>query len=90
MLKKYLMIAKFINRTDGRGRVLTGVSPRHGSHAAALAACDALNAQAVTGREYHYAAYASSPANCRIRIAASRPSLVPDREVMARKPSGSA
>jgi len=38
--------------TDGRGRVLTGVSPRHGSHAALLIACDAFNARAVTAKEY--------------------------------------
>jgi len=33
---------------------LTGVSPRHGSHAALLIACDALNARTVTVREYQY------------------------------------
>jgi len=32
----------FKSTTDGRWRVLTGVSPRHGSHAALPIACDAL------------------------------------------------
>jgi len=47
-------INKLISSTDGRGRVLTGISPRHGSHAALLIACDAFNARTVTAREYQY------------------------------------
>jgi len=40
--------------TGGCRRNLTGISPRHGSHAALLIACDALNARTVTVREFHY------------------------------------
>ena len=32
----------------------TGIAPLHGSHVAVPIACDALNAQAVAVREYHY------------------------------------
>ncbi|WP_179978765.1 hypothetical protein [Blautia obeum] len=32
----------------------TGISPLHGSHAAAPIACDASNARTVAVREYHY------------------------------------
>ena len=40
---------------NGRTRARpTGVSPRHGFHAAALVACDAFNARTATEREYHY------------------------------------
>lgn len=39
--------------------------PQPGSLAAALIAWDAFNARAVTGREYHYAYYLSSP--CRVQ-----------------------
>ena len=35
---------------------LTGLSPPHGSHAAAPIACDASNARTVAVREYHYLA----------------------------------
>jgi len=31
-----------------------GISPLHGSHAAAPNACDAFNARTKAGREYHY------------------------------------
>ena len=47
----YYECIDFKRITDGRGRVLTGVSPRHGSHAAALVACDAFNARTTTERE---------------------------------------
>jgi len=49
-----LVIAFQISATDGRGRVLTRVSLPRGSHRAVLIACDAINAHAVTGQEYHY------------------------------------
>ena len=39
----------------------TGISPSHVSHVTPLIACDALNAQAVTIEEYHYACCASLP-----------------------------
>jgi len=50
----------FKSTTDGRGRVLTGISPRHGFHAALPIACDALPnivrlyARTVAVREYQY------------------------------------
>jgi len=51
---KYCKFIIQISSTDGRGRVLTGISPRHGSHAALLIACDAFNARTVTAKEYQY------------------------------------
>jgi hypothetical protein len=55
---------KNISPTDGRGRVLTGISPPRGSHRAAPVPCDASNAQGTAGQEYHCAVHASSPGDC--------------------------
>jgi len=85
-----------ISATDGRGRVLTGISPRHGSHAALFIACDAFNARTVTTREYHCAdlcVIARKPPRPHygvVFVARSQSKQVYLWEVMAHKPPGSA
>jgi len=76
---------------DGCWRNLTGVSPQHGSHAAAIIAYDAFNALTVTWREYHYSdlyVLARKLPRLHYGVVSVAPSL--NNVIMAHKPPGSA
>jgi len=88
----------FKSTTDGRGRVLTGISPRHGSHAALPIACAAipnivrLYARTVAVREYQYTDSYVIARKLPISITALfyRSAFPVGESIMAHKPPGSA